>query len=166
MPDYVDDTEIERLISVPKPLPDTWEARLRTRPRPEVSQKRANLEIQTTAGLFTVMIRESTINALDFSVILAFTRPNGDLFRLRRYNGLHGGHVNHIERQSIKGYHVHMATERYQIAGRSEDAYAIVSQGFVDIASALRLMFTECAFQQPPTKAPDEPPQLLLIPRK
>src|SRR5579872_4465104 len=167
MPDYIDDTEIARLISVPKPLPDAWEARLRTRLRPDVSQKRANLEIQTTAGLFTIMIRESTINVLDFSVILAFSRPNGELFRLRRYNGLHGSHVNHLERQSIKGYHVHMATARYQIAGRSEDAYVIASQGFADIASALRLMFAECAFQMPPPKiVPDENPQLPLIPRK
>ena len=77
MPAYIDDEEIARLISVQKPLPETWEARLKTRLRPEISQKRANLEIQTSAGLFTIIIRESTINVLDFSVILAFNRPNG-----------------------------------------------------------------------------------------
>lgn len=166
MPDHIDDVEIARLISVPKLLPEAWEARLKTRARPEISQKRANLEIPTTSGLFTIMIRESTVNVLDFSVVLAFTRPNGTLFRLRRYNGLHGGHVNHIERQAIRGYHVHIATERYQIAGYREDAYAIASQGFADIASALRLMFAECTFQLPPTSTPSDNPQLSLIPRK
>jgi hypothetical protein len=111
------------------------------------------------------MIRENTINVRDFSVVLAFTRRNGPLFRLRRYNGLHGSHTNHIEGQEIKGCHIHVATERYQIAGRREDAYAVVSSDFTDTGSALRLMFSQCAFKVPDPKAErqDDSPQMKLI---
>ncbi len=84
MEDYIDDAEIARLISVQKPLPDNWETRLKTRARPELSHKRAGLPIETSAGVFTIIVRESMINVRDFSVILAFTRRNGTLFRLRR----------------------------------------------------------------------------------
>jgi len=38
------------------------------------------LRIETPSGVFMIMIRESTINPFDFSVILAFTRRNGTFF--------------------------------------------------------------------------------------
>jgi hypothetical protein len=137
MDDHIDDLEIARLISARKALPDNWETRLRTRLRSELSHKRASLDIATTVGDFTIIIRESTINVRDFSVILAFTRRNGTLFRLRRYNGMHGGHFNHIERQDINGCHIHIATARDQIAGHREDGYAVGSNAFTDVASVV-----------------------------
>lgn len=167
MEDYIDDTEIARLISVPKPLPENWETRLKTRLRPELSHKRASLVIETSTGVFTIIIRESTINVRDFSVILALSRPNGTLFRLRRYNGMHGGHFNQIERQDVGGCHVHQATARYQIAGHREDAYAVTSNDFSDVASALRLMFSDCAFKMPdPKTESQDDPQLSLLSKK
>jgi hypothetical protein len=158
----IDDAEIDRLIAVQKPLPDDWERVLKARPRKEFAHKKASLKIDTSAGQFTIVIRENTVNSRDFSVILAISRPNGEFFRLRRYNGLHGGHVNHLERQTITGCHVHKATERYQIAGHREDAYAVASNAFTDVPSALRLMFTDCAFKMPEQKARDDQPQLNL----
>jgi hypothetical protein len=167
MEDYIDDTEIARLISVQKPLPDNWETRLKTRPRPELSHKRASLVIETSAGKFTIIVRESMINVRDFSVVLAFSRQNGTLFRLRRYNGTHGGHFSHIERQDVGGCHIHIATVRYQIAGHREDAYAIASNDFGDIASALRLMFSDCAFKMPDPKTENQDdPQFSFLPKK
>jgi hypothetical protein len=166
MQDYLDDAEIERLMAVEKPLPDDWEARLRARPRREFSHKKASLPIQTSEGEFTIIIRENVINSRNLSVIVAVSRPNGTLFRLRRCNGLHGGHFNHLERQAITGCHVHRATERYQIAGYRKDAFAVASKGFTDAASALRLMLTECGFKVPEPTSEDEGPQLSLLPKK
>jgi hypothetical protein len=166
MPDPIfSDAEIQHLIRVPKVLPDDWERLLKARPKKDFAHKRASLEIQTPDGVFTIIIRESTINTLSFSVILAFVRPNGSFFRLRRYNGRHGEHVNHLERQIVNGFHIHQATERYQIAGHREDAFAIVSTEFADIASALQLMFSQCAFQMP-VAAPTRGAQLTLLPLK
>jgi hypothetical protein len=161
----IDDAEIERLIAVQKLLPDDWERVLRARPRKEFAYKKAALEIPTSAGDFMIIVRESTINARNFSVILAFVRPNGTFFRLRRYNGRHGEHFNHLERQIVSGCHVHQATERYQIAGHREDAFAVVSKEFTDTASALRLMFSDCNFKMPDTTQP-EAPQLIMFPKK
>jgi hypothetical protein len=169
MEDYIDDAEIARLITVQKPLPDNWEVRLKTRPRPEWSQKKAILPIPTSVGEFTIIVRESTINSLDFSVILAFSRPNGSLFRLRRYNGFHapaGGHVNRLERQTISGCDVHQATLRYQQAGLREDTFAVASKEFNDIGSAIRLMLTECTFKIPEPKSEGDDPQLPLLPNR
>ena|SRR5690242_9419894 len=167
MEELIDDAEIARLISVEKPLPDNWERRLRPRSRIELSHKRADLVIETPEGVFTIIVRENMINVRNFSVILAFTRRNGTLFRLRRYNGWHGGHTNHIEIQDIKGCHIHKATARYQIAGHREDAYAVASDGFTDVNSALRLMFSECGFKMSDSKIGNQDdPQLKLIPEK
>jgi hypothetical protein len=122
--------------------------------------------VETSAGTFTIIVRESMINVRDFSVILAFTRQSGALFRLRRYNGPHGGHTNHIERQIVRGCHIHTATMRYQIAGHREDAYAVVSDRFTDSPTALDLMFLECGFTKPEPKIADPSGQLKLIPDK
>jgi hypothetical protein len=162
----IDDAEIERLIAAEKPLRDDWERVLKARPRKEFSYKKASLEIETSAGEFTVIIRESIINPQSFSVILAFSRPSGEFFRLRRYNGRHGEHVNHLERQVVNGFHIHQATERYQIAGYREDAFAVTSTEFFDTASALRLMFSQCCFKMPEQANQAEGPQLTFLPLK
>ena len=169
MEDFFDEAEIARLITVQKALPDNWEIRLRTRPRPELSQKRAILPVPTSAGESRVIVRESTINSRDFSVILALVRPGGSLFRVRRYNGLHapdGGHVNRLERQTIRGCHIHQATLRYQQAGLREDAFAVASKEFTDVGSALRLMLSECNFKTPEPDNETTERQLPLLPRR
>jgi len=169
MEEYFDEAEIARLMSVQKVLPDNWEIRLKTRLRSELSQKKAILPISTSAGEFRIIVRESLVNSLDFSVILAFVRSNGSLFRLRRYNGLHapaGGHVNRLERQTISGYHIHQATLRYQQAGFREDAFAVASKDFTDTVSALRLMFSQCTFKIPEPEGESAERQLRLLPKK
>jgi hypothetical protein len=162
----IDDAEIGRLIAVQKLLPDDWERALRARSKKDFAHKKASLEIQTPDGGFTIIIRENTINTLSFSVILACTRPNGSFFRLRRYNGRHGEHLNHLERQIVTGCHIHQATARYQIAGYREDAFAVASTDFSDTASALQLMFSQCTFKIPDVITQTEGPQLTLLPVK
>src|SRR5579859_2302818 len=121
------DSEIDRLVRLKKPLPDNWQSRLRSlRFRQELSQKRATLIVRTGEGDFRIMIRQSTINPLDFSVVLGFKRPRESRwFILRRYNGQHAGeHRNRLEqppkrkeRTGLRGCHIHMATARYQETG-------------------------------------------------
>src|SRR5579859_5715913 len=95
------DSEIDHLVWLKKPLPDNWQYRLRNlRSKLELSQKRASLIVRTGEGDFRIMIRQSTINPLDFSVVLGFKRPRESRwFILRRYNGQHPGeHRNRLER--------------------------------------------------------------------
>ncbi|HYA36133.1 MAG TPA: hypothetical protein VEF03_10965 [Candidatus Binataceae bacterium] len=89
---------------------------------------------------------------------------------MRRYNGLHGGHGGHknlIEDQEVTGYHIHKASNRYQIAGHREDGYAVPSTAFSDVPGALRLMFAECGFKMPAPKTDNrDNQQMKLLPDK
>lgn len=161
MADFLNDAEIARLLAEPKILPRNWQARLRLRFRGEVSQKRAGLTVKSASGeSFRLMLRQSTINIRDFSVILGFRRPER-WFRLRRHNGPHppnGVHRNSIEAERISGFHIHIATLRYQEKGRAEDAYAVSTNRFVDLQSALECMIDDGNFRQPPPEKGDTLP--------
>lgn len=156
------DSDIDRLVRMLKPLPENWRTRLHNlRPIHELSQKRASLIVNTNEGSFRIMVRQSTINPLDFSVILGFRRPReAHWFRLRRYNGLHPGeHRNRLERASttegrsgMRGFHIHVATARYQERGLQEDGYAIGTEKYGNVESAIQLMISECGFQMPPER--------------
>jgi hypothetical protein len=115
-------------------------------------------------GDFRVMIRQSTINVLDFSVILGFRRPRETRwFRLRRYNGQHPGeHRNKLERerdrkswQRLRGCHIHLATARYQERGFEEDAYAVPTEKYTSVDGAIELLMDECGFEKPVQEPPN-----------
>ena len=87
----------------------------------------------------TLMFRQSTFNPLDFSVILGYIIPNtNQVFRLRRYNGKSHEHTNWLEQEKFYDFHIHTATERYQIAGWNEDGYATPTDRYSDHHGALR----------------------------
>ncbi|HPA46929.1 MAG TPA: hypothetical protein PK395_14280, partial [bacterium] len=99
---------------------------------------------------FQVILRQSSLNHLDFSVILAVCPRETNLsFRLRRYNGKSHEHTNRIEGTKFFDFHVHTATERYQDLGVKEDSFAEPTERFSDLSSALNCMFQECAFDVP-----------------
>jgi len=72
------------------------------------------------------------------------------LFRLRRYNGRSHQHTNRIEGNTFYDFHIHMATERYQVAGYEEYHYAETTDRFADLGGAIRCMIQDCAFELPP----------------
>ncbi len=142
----LDDPEIGRLLSDPKPVPGDWRGRLQPRDRQNAGHKRRSLRITTEAGdEFRVDTRQSSHNHLDFSVILTFVDHNGVEYRLLRCNGMHASrHTNRIEYDNGEtnaviqaAFHVHVATERYQMAGYRIDGYAEETQRYADFQSAL-----------------------------
>ena len=99
---------------------------------------------------FRVILRESTINALDFSIILAVLVPQSNqVFRLRRYNGRSHQHTNHIEGASFYDFHVHVATARYQEIGTREDAYAEPTDRYGTFNDAFRCLLGDASFHAP-----------------
>lgn len=124
------DSEIEALVQERKPLPADWRTRIRLRPKR--GHKERDLDIDGDAGsTFRLILRQSRVNALDFSVILAVQAPQSNqLFRLRRYNGKSHEHTNQIEHETLYDFHIHMATERYQKIGNNEDTYAEVTDRY------------------------------------
>ena len=144
----ISDEEIDSLIRERKLLPDDYLLKLQLRVKG--SHKRRDFDIVGENGnKFVIKLRQLTQNPLDFSVILGVYPENSSmLFRLRRYNGRHC-HNNRIERSGLDGFHIHMATERYQDLGAKEEGFAESTGRYSDLGGALECLFADCGFEKP-----------------
>ena len=99
---------------------------------------------------FRIILRQSFFNPLDFSIILSF-RPlhSNRIFRLRRYNGKSHEHTNTIEEDTFYDFHIHQATERYQMIGAREDTFAEPTDKFSVFHEAISCMLKDCNFEVP-----------------
>ena len=150
MPVRLNERDIARLIQERKPLPDDYQSHIELRAKR--GHRERELDVTGSDGdEFRLILRQSTHNTLDFSVILAYRLPgSNEVFRLRRYNGRSHIHSNSIERQTFYyEFHAHQATERYQEIGAREDSYAEPTDRYSDIQSALDCMFQDCGFELP-----------------
>jgi hypothetical protein len=149
------DSEIAALITEAKPLPNDYQRRVVT------NQKRGHRErelelVGAQGNTFRIILRQSSANPLDFSVIWAWLPPQRQtLFRLCRYNGRSHEHTNVLEAQKFYACHVHRATERYQQSGLREDSFAEATNRYQDLSSALQCLIEDCNFQIPPNHQPE-----------
>lgn len=143
------DEDIEALIREPKTTP---RALFPLRLIEHNKHRRRDYQVQSVSGNeFVIAIRQSVIDGLNFSVILSHRRPGfTTLFRLRRYNGLHGEHTNEIEGNKLDDFHIHTATERYQKLGAREESFAEVTSRHWNLDSAVRCLLEDCGFDPPP----------------
>lgn len=143
------DDDIAHLLAEKKPLPDDYRSKIQVRPK--MGHKERELEVKGVNGSdFRLILRQSVINPLDFSIILVYRPPKSNqLFRLRRYNGKSHEHTNSIEVETFYDFHIHEATERYQEIGAREDTYAQPTTRFSDFHEAISCMIKDCAFETP-----------------
>lgn len=143
------DEEIANFLSEQKLLPQNYRNIFRLRNKR--GHKEQELDVVGAKGnLFRIILRQSSFNTLDFSIILAvIPRDSTQLFRLKRLNGKSHQHSNHIEGNIFYDFHIHKATERYQDLGMREDTYAEATDQFFDFNSALNCMLNECGFDLP-----------------
>jgi len=144
------DDEIRALIREAKPLPRDYKANLVLRQKR--GHRERELTIQGAEGHeFHIILRQSSIAQLDFSVILGVTVPGTNrVFRLRRYNSRTHQHSNRLEESDeFYSFHIHQATERYQEAGCNEEAYAEPTDRFADLHGAINCMLQDCGFILP-----------------
>jgi hypothetical protein len=109
-----------------------------------------NLNFKGESGnIFEIIIRQSCVNPMNFSVILGHMLPGAyTIFRLRRYNGKSHEHTNYLEKDRFYDFHIHQATERYQdIAGFKEDHFATRCDKFVDLHGAIKRLVSDCGFK-------------------
>ena len=140
------DAEIAAMLAEPKILPSGFWAK--TEPRSKRGHSESECAASGSTGRdYRLILRQNDRNPLDFSLIIGHL-PSGSslLFRLRRYNGKHQ-HSNIIESTRFDDFHVHRATERYQLLGMKEDSYAEPSSSYSDINGALRCAIADCAFE-------------------
>ena len=137
------------MVQEHKPMPDDWRKRIRLRSKRGHAER--HLDVNGGVGNeFRLILRQSQINVLDFSIILAVRIPQStQFFRLRRYNGKSHEHTNIIENVTFFDFHIHVATERYQDMGTREDAYAELTDRYSDIMGALQCLFIDANFGVP-----------------
>ena len=147
------DELIDSLVRETKILPSNWSRRLRTRPKSGFQYRQSELEITSNTGhQFKIVIRDNSINQLDFSIILIYEADDNSTYIPRRYNGMHNSfHTNRYEKlrdlsnaQFGPAFHIHMATERYQESDLKIDGYAEVTDRYNDLSSAINSFIQDC----------------------
>ena len=153
----LDDQEINVLLTDVKHLPTNWRRRLQPRPKSHFRFSECDFQVQSVSGhSFRIVIRTNRINFLDFSIILIFEDSEQD-YRLLRCNGMHQSRHTHLwekqhglaNAQFDPAFHIHRATERYQLSGFKIDGYAEVTTAYADFNEALDIFLAECGFQEP-----------------
>jgi hypothetical protein len=150
VPVFLSEAEAARLLEELKPLPTDWRERLELRPKRGHSER--ELDVAGVDGSqFRVILRQSQLNAFDFSAIIGW-RPDDStrVIRLRRYNGRSHRHTNKLEREQIEGFHIHILTERYQQSGFREDSYATATDRYGTLQEALACLISDCNLVPPP----------------
>lgn len=151
MSTIVDDAIIQARLAEAKPAVDPAELMPRKLKRGHVE---AQKQVDGVEGAkFRLIVRQSQIDVQDFSVILGWEMPSlMRVFRLRRCNGRSHEHRNPLEGgETFFDFHIHTATERYQLHGSSEEHYAEPTDAYTDLHGAIRHLLKSCAFE-PPTQ--------------
>jgi len=146
------DEAIVALIHESKQLPSGYrETLIGSKMKKEDIHKRGDLKVIGADGnTFYIKVRISTLNVLNFSVILGYEpKETTSLFLLRRYNGKSHEHTNKIEGHRFRDFHIHYATERYQARGFAEETYAEVTTLYSDLGGALNCFISDCNFLFP-----------------
>jgi len=157
VPRILSDDEIAELWAEPKPMPDNWERRLAPQEKSNRQHRERDLRLTGNAGHeFRVVLRQSVMNPLDFSVILTLIDGDGTEYRLLRYNGRHPSpHTNKWEKARRREgatfescFHIHKATERYQVeyGAKGIDGYAEPTERYGSIHTALRAFLADNGF--------------------
>ena len=104
------DNEIQKFISERKVLEPNYKSKIQLRPKRGHQEQELRIEGDDNHE-FSLILRQSNSNPLDFSVILAYCpEDSNQYFRLRRYNGKSHEHTNKIESNKFYNFHIHMAT--------------------------------------------------------
>lgn len=149
------DREIGVLIEMPKTRTG------RHHGFPSLRQKRGHVEASAEykgkdGTEFRVMLRRSSANPMAFSAILMVRVPESNRwFRLRRYNSRHW-HRNRIEGDRFRDFHIHTATERYQLMGLREDAYAEPTDRFSNYDGAVGCLQQDAGLTLGPREDSDQ----------
>ncbi|MBN1362985.1 MAG: hypothetical protein JW993_20470 [Sedimentisphaerales bacterium] len=159
----LEDSEINALLTERKTLPDNWRTRLKLLPKTDSKHLQRDCEVSGANGnTFRIVLRQSTLNVLDFSIILTLKDKDGNEFRLCRYNGKHPSeHTNRLEKSTGDEnarfrnlFHIHMATERYQRQGFEIDGFAEVTKTYSSFDTALEEFLRANGFMIPEEHLP------------
>lgn len=106
---------------------------------------------------FVLFTRQSTVIRESFSAGLRWRSKSGEEVILLRCNGSDHPHGNSLERVEFGAQaHIHMATERYIVAGKKAESFANPTAQYVSLAGALHELVRLANISGIQTQ-PDEP---------
>lgn len=143
---FLTDQEIAELIAEEKPI-DVQISQFTSKFKDKRGHREYDLDIERPdKSAFKVIIRQGIENPLDFSAILGFIPADkNEVFRLRRYNGKSHFHSNKLEKEiEFYDFHIHTASERYQLEGLKEEHYAEVTDRYADLHGAIDCLVSDC----------------------
>jgi hypothetical protein len=106
---------------------------------------------------FVLFTRQSTVIHDNFSAGLRWRSKTGEEVILVRCNGSDHPHGNSLERDEFGAHaHIHMATERYILAGKKAESFASPTAQYLTLAGALHELVRLANISGLQTQ-PDEP---------
>lgn len=148
------DAQIDELLSCAKRV-DNPTSRAKT----EGKHIRRDYRVTSTDGQheFVLFSRQSTLIHESFSAGLRWRSKTGEEVILMRCNGSDHPHGNALERQRFSAQaHIHKASERYIVAGRKPETFALPTTEYQSLEGALHHL-TELANISDLKTTPDEP---------
>ena len=146
MRETITESEITALLELPKIITESDYHSIR--PVEKNGFVKFNVEAKATSDntkAFTIFSRVSVDDPMDFSVGLRVTFQDGSYITLMRCNGVHGGHINHIEHERLDGRHIHIATERYVQRGHRSEGYAFdAGDEYNNVDTAFKTLMKRC----------------------
>jgi hypothetical protein len=139
----ISDQEIIELLSEEKILPSNFREKLALKKKSDRKYQECDICTRSKKGEFVITVKVNTKEAFDFSIILQYISENGFNYILRRYNGIHQ-HKNVLERTLILGYHIHIATEKYQRSLLKIEGYAELTDSYNNWNDALAQLIADC----------------------
>ncbi|MEX2174409.1 MAG: hypothetical protein WD872_08605 [Pirellulaceae bacterium] len=148
------DAKIALLLADPKPIRRRKLAWLKIPGKPNSrSEGERCLTITSDNGRVFRVVACKKRRPFQFSIILAFTWYRQQI-NLVRCNGHHREHTNKIEDRTKSGvrgipantFHIHYATQRYQLAGQAAESYAEPTSDYFSFESAIEFLCSRFGF--------------------
>ncbi len=148
IPVGLSDEQIGDLIAERKELPENYLTKLTEKPKSNRRHSEAEILIVGDKGhKFVLAIRRSVDNPKSFSVMLRYLEgKNGKPYILMRCNGSHD-HTNQLEKETIRGFHIHIATKRYLDLDDPKASYAQATSEYSSYTGALDTLIRKCGFR-------------------
>lgn len=111
------------------------------------SCKQKNYEVTSESGAeFEVYLRQNSRIPHSFSCGIFLKHPAGETITLARYNGSCHPHQNPLEGGERIDFrpHIHRATERYMLAGKKPEHYAVATDDYTDLEGAMWSLIRDC----------------------
>jgi hypothetical protein len=138
------DSQIDNLIADDKYLQDS--VLRNTKWKISGAHRKKDVLVTDSQGneIFMIFWRQLVTDSLDFTVGLSYKVPDStQRINLIRCNGKSHIHTNKIESDNLDiTYHLHKASERYQVAGFKPEDHAVATDKYSTMDEAFKYLCT------------------------